>query len=62
MTHCASVSQGVSESGDRLYLALLNKDARQSVEVQARIHALVADLSRGSELMQEAQADAPREH
>ena len=37
VTHCASVSQGVSGSGDRLYLALLNKDARQSVEVQISV-------------------------
>jgi len=37
VTHCASVSQDVSGSGDRLYLALLNKDARQPVEVQISV-------------------------
>ena len=37
VTHCASVSQGVSGSGDRLYLTLLNKDARQPVEIQISV-------------------------
>ncbi len=37
VSHCASVSHGVSGRRDKLYLALLNKDARQPVEVQLSI-------------------------
>jgi alpha-L-arabinofuranosidase len=37
VSHCASVSHGDSGRGDELYLALLNKDARQPVEVQITV-------------------------
>ena len=36
VSHCASISPGDSARGDQLYLALLNKDARQPVTI--RIH------------------------
>lgn len=36
VSHCASLSPGVAARGDRLFLTLLNKDARQSIQV--RIH------------------------
>ena len=38
VSHCASVSPGDSRSGDKLYLALLNKDARHPVSVRISIH------------------------
>ena len=37
VSHCASMSPGESGNGDKLYLALLNKDARQPVAVQISI-------------------------
>ncbi|MCP4788024.1 MAG: hypothetical protein GY878_31290 [Fuerstiella sp.] len=37
VSHCASVSHGVAGNGDKLYLALLNKDARQRVQIRINI-------------------------
>jgi alpha-L-arabinofuranosidase len=37
VSHCASLSPSVPGSGDRLYLALLNKDAHQPIDVHISI-------------------------
>ena len=45
VSHCASVSLGESGLGNSLYLALLNKDARQGVEVQVSIEGWPLETS-----------------
>ena len=55
VSHCASVSHGFAGNGDKLYLALLNKDARQRVQVRINIR----DWQPGTEVeVHEVRADS----